>query len=95
MDDRYNLRLYVAGQTPRSLAAIANLKWLCDNYLAGRYCVEIIDLIDQPHLAMADQILALPTLVRHLPKPLRRIIGDLSKTERVLHGLDIEVRSVS
>jgi circadian clock protein KaiB len=89
MDGQYNLRLYVAGQTPKSLAAIANLKLLCDTHLAGRYSVEIIDLVDEPQLAIADQILALPTLVRRLPKPLKRIIGDLSKTERVLVGLDI------
>ncbi len=95
MDDQYNLRLYVAGQTPKSLAAIANLKWLCDRYLPGRHSVEIIDLIDEPHLAITDQIFALPTLVRHLPKPLKRIIGDLSKTERVLRGLDIAARSAS
>jgi len=95
MDDQYNLRLYVAGQTPKSLAAIANLKWLCDNYLPGRHSVEIIDLIDEPHLALTDQIFALPTLVRHLPKPLKRIIGDLSKTERVLLGLDIAAGSTS
>ncbi|HEV8028256.1 MAG TPA: circadian clock KaiB family protein [Stellaceae bacterium] len=92
MDERYNLRLYVAGQTPRSLAAIANLRLLCDTYLAGRHSVEIIDLVDKPHLAILDQILALPTLVRHLPKPLKRIIGDLSRTEHVLLGLDIESR---
>ena len=95
MDDQYNLRLYVAGQTPKSLTAIANLKWLCDTYLAGRHSVEIIDLIDEPHLAIMDHILALPTLVRRLPKPLKRIIGDLSKTERVLYGLEIETRSAS
>ena len=95
MDDQYNLRLYVAGQTPKSLAAIANLKRLCETYLLGRYSVEIIDLIDEPHLAVMDQIFALPTLVRRLPKPLKRIIGDLSKTERVLVGLDIEARSAS
>ncbi|HVC62343.1 MAG TPA: circadian clock KaiB family protein [Acetobacteraceae bacterium] len=93
MDDQYNLRLYVAGQTPKSLAAIANLKWLCDSYLPGRHSVEIIDLIDEPQLAITDQIFALPTLVRRLPKPIKRIIGDLSKMERVLVGLDIEVRS--
>lgn len=92
MDDRYNLRLYVAGQTPKSLAAIANLKLLCNTHLAGRYTVEIIDLVDKPELAVMDQILALPTLVRRLPEPLKRIIGDLSKTERVLRGLDIEAR---
>jgi circadian clock protein KaiB len=95
MDDQYNLRLYVAGQTPKSLAAIANLKRLCETYLLGRYSVEIIDLIDEPHLAVMDHIFALPTLVRRLPKPLKRIIGDLSKTERVLVGLDIEARSAS
>lgn len=95
MDGHYNLRLYVAGQTPKSLVAIANLKRLCDTHLAGRSSVEIIDLIDQPHLAVMDQIFALPTLVRRLPEPLRRIIGDLSKTDRVLRGLDIEVRSIS
>ncbi len=95
MDDQYNLRLYVAGQTPKSLAAIANLKRLCDTYLPGRHSVEIIDLIDEPQLAITDHIFALPTLVRRLPKPLRRIIGDLSKTERVLVGLDIEARSAS
>jgi circadian clock protein KaiB len=95
MDDQYSLRLYVAGQTPKSLAAIANLRRLCDNYLAGRYSVEIIDLIVEPHLAAMDQVLALPTLVRRLPKPFKRIIGDLSKTERVLVGLDIEARRAS
>ena len=93
MDGHYNLRLYVAGQTPKSLVAITNLKSLCDTHLAGRYSVEIIDLLDKPHLAIADQIFALPTLVRRLPEPLRRVIGDLSKTEHVLRGLDIEVRS--
>jgi circadian clock protein KaiB len=95
MDDRYNLRLYVAGQTPKSLAAIANLQSLCDTHLAGRHTVEIIDLVDQPQLAVIDQIFALPTLVRRMPKPLRRIIGDLSKTERVLRGLGIEAGSVA
>jgi circadian clock protein KaiB len=95
MDDQYNLRLYVAGQTPKSLAAIANLHWLCDTHLAGRCTIEIIDLVKQPQLAMIDEIVALPTLVRRLPKPLKRIIGDLSKTERFLVGLDIEPRSVA
>ncbi len=93
MDDQYNLRLYVAGQTPKSLAAIANLKMLCDSYLPGRHSIEIIDLIDKPQLAIADQIFALPTLVRSLPTPIKRIIGDLSKMDRVLIGLDIEVGS--
>jgi circadian clock protein KaiB len=95
MDDHYNLRLYVAGQTPKSLAAIANLKSICETHLAGRYAVEVIDLVEQPGLALMDQILALPTLVRRLPTPIKRIIGDLSKTERVLLGLDIVARSVS
>jgi circadian clock protein KaiB len=90
--EQYNLRLYVAGQTPKSLAAIANLKRICETHLAGRYAVEVIDLIDNPQLAAADQILAIPTLVRRVPPPLRRIIGDLSQTERVLIGLDIEPR---
>jgi circadian clock protein KaiB len=93
MDDRYNLCLYVAGQTPKSLAAIANLRMLCNTHLAGRFTVEIIDLVDKPELAVMDQILALPTLVRRLPEPLKRIIGDLSKTERVLRGLDIKTQS--
>jgi circadian clock protein KaiB len=95
MDDRYNLCLYVAGQTPKSLAAIANLHWLCDTHLAGRHSIEIIDLVDQPQLAALDEIYALPTLVRRLPKPLKRIIGDLSKTERVLRGLGIEAGSAA
>jgi circadian clock protein KaiB len=93
--EQYDLRLYVAGQTPKSLAAIANLRRICETHLAGRYSVQIIDLIQAPHLAIADQILALPTLVRRLPEPLKRIIGDLSKTERVLIGLDIEARGAS
>ena len=93
--EHYNLRLYVAGQTPKSLAAIANLKRICETHLAGRYAVEVIDLIDKPQLAAMDQILAIPTLVRRVPEPLRRIIGDLSRTERVLVGLDIEPRRAS
>lgn len=95
MDGHYNLRLYVAGQTPKSLVAIANLKQLCDTHLVGRHSVEIIDLIGQPHLASVDHIFALPTLVRRLPEPLKWIIGDLSRTERVLRGLGIEVGSHS
>lgn len=90
MREHYNLRLYVAGQTPKSLAAIANLRRICDVHLAGRYAVEVIDLIEHPQRAVADQILAVPTLVRHLPEPLKRIIGDLSRTERVLVGLELE-----
>ena len=85
----YVLRLYVAGQTPRSIAALANLKKICEEYLAGRYKLQVIDLLEKPHLARGDQILAIPTLVRKLPEPVRKIIGDLSNTERVLIGLDL------
>jgi circadian clock protein KaiB len=85
----YNLRLYVAGQTPKSLAAIANLKHICEMYLAGRYTIEVIDLLITPTLAAGDQIVALPTLVRRLPPPLKRVIGNLADTERLLVGLDI------
>ena len=88
----YDLRLYVAGQTPKSLAAIGNLKRICEEHLAGRYTIEVIDLTRNPQLAEGDQILALPTLVRRLPTPLTKIIGDLSNTERVLVGLDIRSR---
>jgi circadian clock protein KaiB len=88
-DARYELRLYVAGQTPKSLTAFANLKKLCEEHLAGRYRIEIIDLLEQPQLAAGDQILAISTLVRQLPQPLKKIIGDLSNTERVLVGLDL------
>jgi circadian clock protein KaiB len=89
LPSHYSLRLYVAGQTPRSLAAIRNLHWICETHLVGRYTIEVIDLRMNPQLAAGDQILALPTLVRHLPSPLTKIIGDLSNTERVLVGLDI------
>lgn len=85
----YELRLYVAGQTPKSLAAFANLKKICDEHLAGQYHIDVIDLLKQPQLASGDQILAIPTLVRKLPQPIKKIIGDLSNTERVLVGLDI------
>jgi circadian clock protein KaiB len=85
----WDLRLYVAGQSPRSLAARANLERICQTYLAGRYRIEIIDLSRNPQLAAGDQILALPTLVRCRPGPTRKIIGDLSNTERVLIGLDL------
>ena len=95
MDERYDLRLYVAGHTPKSMAAIANLKHICDTHLAGRYSIQIIDLVETPELASRDHILAIPTLIRRLPEPLKRIIGDLSKTERVLVGLDIELRSAA
>jgi circadian clock protein KaiB len=86
---KYDLRLYVAGQTPRSLQALTNLKRICEEHLAGNYRVEIIDLLQKPQLAAGDQILAIPTLVRTIPKPARKIIGDLSNTERVLIGLDV------
>ena len=85
----WELRLYVAGQTPKSLAAFANLKKICDEHLAGQYHIEVIDLIKKPQLASGDQILAIPTLVRKLPQPIRKIIGDLSDTERVLVGLNL------
>ncbi len=85
----WELRLYVAGQTPKSLAAFANLKKICEEHLAGKYRIEIIDLLENPPLAKGDQILAIPTLVRKLPEPVRKIIGDLSNTERVLVGLDL------
>jgi len=85
----YELRLYVAGQTPRSVQAFANLKKICEAHLAGRYRIEVIDLLENPQLAKGDQILAIPTLVRTLPSPIRKIIGDLSDKERVLVGLDV------
>ncbi len=87
--DGYNLRLYVAGQTPKSVAALANLKKLCEAHLPGRYTIEVIDLMKDPALAQRDQIVAIPTLIRQLPEPLKRIIGDLSNAEKVLVGLDI------
>lgn len=85
----YNLRLYVAGQTPKSVTALANLKNICEEHLVGRYQIEVIDLLEHPQLAAGDQILAVPTLVRRLPEPLKRIIGNLSNMERVLVGLDL------
>ena len=93
-DDQYEyeLRLYVAGQTPKSLSALRNVQELCDTHLKGRCRVEIVDLLENPHLAQGDQILAIPTLVRKLPPPLRRIIGDLSNTEHTLVGLDLKQR---
>jgi circadian clock protein KaiB len=87
--DTYVLRLYVAGQTPKSMAALANLKQICAEHLAGRYKLQVVDLLENPQLARGDQILAIPTLVKKLPEPVRRIIGDLSNTERVLVGLDL------
>jgi len=91
--NQWNLRLYVAGQTPRSLTAFKNLKEICEEYLKGQYHIEVVDLMENPTLARGDQILAIPTLVRKLPQPIRKIIGDLSNTERVLVGLDIQPRS--
>lgn len=88
-EKKYELRLYVAGQTVKSLNAFANLKKICETHLAGKYRIEVIDLLENPQLAEGDQILAIPTLVRKLPKPIKKIIGDLSNTLRVLVGLDI------
>ncbi len=85
----WELRLYVAGQTSRSVTAFANLKKICEEHLKGEYQIEVIDLIKNPQLARGDQIIAIPTLVRKLPQPVRKIIGDLSNTERVLVGLDL------
>ncbi|GAB4534483.1 MAG: circadian clock KaiB family protein [Anaerolineae bacterium] len=90
--ERWELRLYVAGQTPKSLVALANLRAICEQHLQGRYTIEVIDLVENPRLARGDQIMAIPTLVRKLPPPLRKIIGDLSDTERVLVGLDLRPR---
>ena len=87
--DTFLLRLYVAGQTPKCMRAFANLKKICEEYLAGRYHIEMVDLLHNPQLARGDQILAVPTLVRRLPEPIKKIIGDLSNTERVLVGLDL------
>jgi circadian clock protein KaiB len=86
---KWHLRLYVAGSTPRSVAAFANLKRICEEHLAGRYVIETIDLLKNPRLAAGDQIFAIPTLVRKLPEPIKRIIGDLSNLERALVGLDL------
>ena len=91
--NEWNLRLYVAGQTPRSIAAFANLKKLCEEHLSGRYTIEIVDLLKHPQLAAGDQIVAIPTLVRKLPEPLRKIVGDLRDSERALVGLQIRPAS--
>ena len=88
----YSLRLYVAGQTPKSVLALKNLKEICEQHLMGRYDMEIVDLLESPQLARGDQILAVPTLVRRLPEPIKKIIGDLSNTERLLVGLDLRIR---
>lgn len=89
----WKLKLYVAGQTPKSLIAFANLKRICEAHLAGKYHIEVVDLMKHPQLAKGDQILALPTVVRSLPAPVRKIIGDLSNAERVLVGLDLRAMS--
>jgi circadian clock protein KaiB len=91
-DPQWKLRLYVAGQTRKSLTAFANLQRICEEHLAGKYTIEVVDLLEHPQLAQGDQILAIPTLVRKLPEPMRKIIGDLSNTERVLVGLDLRPR---
>jgi circadian clock protein KaiB len=90
---QWDLRLYVAGRTPKCVAALNNLKRLCEEHLAGQYRIEIVDLLENAQLAKGDQILAIPTLVRKLPQPIKKIIGDLSNTERVLVGLDLRPRS--
>lgn len=89
-EDEWNLRLYVAGTTPKSMAAIANLRKFCEEHLAGRYSIEVVDLLENPKLASTDQIVAIPTLVRKLPAPMRKIIGDLSNREKVLVGFDLQ-----
>lgn len=89
-DDKWILRLYVAGQTPKSITAFRNLKKMCEEQLKGKYILEVIDLLENPQLSKDDQVLAIPTLVRKLPSPVRKIIGDLSNTQRVLIGLDIK-----
>jgi circadian clock protein KaiB len=91
--DLWQLRLYVAGESAKSLVAFANLKQICEEHLRGRYEIEVVDLIENPRLARGDEIIAIPTLVRRLPNPLRKIIGDLSDTERVLVGLQLRPRT--
>ena len=92
-DEQVVLRLYVTGQTPNSVHAIANIKAICEEYLKGRYDLEVVDIYQQPRLAKDEQILAAPTLIKKLPLPLRRLVGDLSKTDRVLLGLDLRAKS--
>lgn len=92
-DELFELRLYVAGRTPKAVRAFANLQKICDEHLSGRYTIEVIDLLDNPQLGRGDQILAIPTLVRRLPEPIRKIIGDLSNTDRVLVGLDLRPKT--
>jgi circadian clock protein KaiB len=91
-DDKWRLRLYVAGRSPKCVAALENLKLFCEEHMPGQYEIEVIDLLENPRLAKDDQIVAIPTLVRKLPEPLRRIIGDLSNTERMFVGLDLKSR---
>ena len=92
-DGSWELRLYVAGQTPKSITALANLRKICDEHLGNKYRIEVIDLVRNPRLARKDQIVAIPTLVRNLPTPIRKIIGDLSNTEKVLVGLEVRPRA--
>lgn len=92
-EERYLLKLYVTGLTPRSIQAIEHIKQICEEHLQGRYELEIIDVYQQPVLAKDEQILAAPTLIKKLPLPLRRLIGDMSKTERILLGLDLKVKN--
>ena len=87
--DQWKLRLYIAGATPKSARALVNLRLICDRHLAGRYAITVVDLVQNPHLASADQIVAIPTVVRCCPVPVRRVVGDLSDTDKVLSGLDI------
>ncbi|ACL16974.1 circadian clock KaiB family protein [Methanosphaerula palustris] len=89
-DEFWRLRLYIAGQTPKALTAFENLKRICEEHLKGRYTIEVIDLLVNPQLAEGDQIIAIPTLIRNLPTPIKKIIGDLSNTEKVLVGLDLK-----
>ena len=86
----WNLRLYVAGKSPKSMVALRNLRALCETHLAGRFFIEVIDVFEHPEVARTDQIVAIPTLIRRLPEPIKKIIGDLSRQERVLVGLDLE-----
>jgi circadian clock protein KaiB len=92
-NERYLLRLYVTGMTPRSTEAVASIKALCEQHLQGRYDLEVVDIYQHPHLAKDEQIIAVPTLVKHLPAPLRRLIGNLSDVDRVLLGLDLRRRN--
>jgi circadian clock protein KaiB len=93
-DGNFVLRLYIAGQTPKCMRAFVNLKRICEQYLSNRYRIEMIDLLEDPALARGDQILAVPTLVKRTPEPIRKIIGDLSNTQRVLSGLDLSAKAL-